>query len=281
MTSTKKAGIPPIVFIIGGILLLGGGYYGYTNFLNKPTTATTAQPATTQQAVGSGLTLSGSTSMVQLNKAFSLGYLQATGNTVFISTDSKGSDGGIAKVLTGELDLAASSRALTPVEAQKLTAVVVAKDYISVVIGINNPFKGSLTKAQVAGIYTGSITNWKQVGGPSAPIHVIVRAQGSGTAKFFKSTVLEGRSFATGSHVTLLPSDETTGMLRQLKTDGIGFATNSQVDNQATVRAVPVTDASLERSLFYVYATNSPKAGAVKSFLDYVVSPAGRQAIGQ
>ena len=78
--------------------------------------------------------------------------------------------------------------------------------------------------------------------------------------------------------------DATTPMLRELGSDGIGYATYDQVKNQQTVRAVAVDGATpafssypYQRQLYYVY--KNPPSEAVKAFLGYVFSPQGQQAV--
>jgi phosphate transport system substrate-binding protein len=188
-------------------------------------------------------------------------------------------------LLAGNVDVAASSRPLTPQEqAQGLEAMPVALDNIAIVVGVNNPFNGGLTSDQLKGIFQGQITNWSQVGGPNSLIRVINRPPVSGTHQMFKEMVLNGEDFGNTSNISTMDRDATTPMLRALGNDGIGYATYAQVEKQQTVRSLPI-DKDLpssatypfSRQLYYVY--KNPPSQAVKDFLGYATSPQGQQAI--
>jgi phosphate transport system substrate-binding protein len=205
------------------------------------------------------------------------------GTNVILSAG--GSDKGITDVTAGTVDLAASSRPLTAQEqGQGLVAVVVARDQVAVVVGKNNPFTGGLTSAQVQGIFTGKIDNWSAVGGAANPLQVVNRPPVSGTHQFFKKIVLNGSEFGTTPNIKTMPQDTTTFLLRELRNNGIGYATFAQVANQQTVRVVAIDGIApgtanypFKRDLLYVY--KNPPNRAVQAFLGYATSPEGRQAM--
>jgi len=300
-TSVKRSGPPPIVFILLLVGLLGGAYWF---FFRKPKVApvvtppgleapqagtnTPAAPAkfALQPSVAAGTTVSidGSTSMVLINEALKAGFMQQYPGTQ-VNTAAVGSDNGIQALLGGSVDVAASSRGLTPQEqAQGLVAVPVTTDRLALVIGNDNPFKRGLSTAQVAQIFQGQLTNWSTLGGPDTTIRVINRPSVSGTHVAFQEIVLGGGQFGTSPNITTLNRDATTPMLQQLGTDGIGYATFSQVADQQTVRVVPIDGVTPEaanypfqRPLYYVYKdANNP---AVQAFLGFALSPQGQQAI--
>jgi len=283
----QRSGPPPILFILGALLLAGGGYWYFVMqkpAANSPTSGTTTGTAPKSVPAGTNIKINGSTSMITINENLKTGFQkQFSGTTVTVS--SGGSDSGIKDLLAGKIELAAISRPLTPQEQSKgLVAVSVATDKIAVVVGKINPFTGSLNNQQVAGIFQGNIKNWSEVGGSPAPIQVVNRPEKSGTNKSFQELVLKGAKFGTTSNITTLPNDETTGLLRALGNNGIGYATYSQVANQQTVRAIPIDGATpdkanypYQRSLFYVY--KNPPNPAAQAFIDYATSPEGQKAI--
>ncbi len=300
-TSVKRSGPPPIVFILLLVGLLGGAYWF---FFRKPKVAPVVTPPgleapqagtntpaasanfALQPSVAAGTTVSidGSTSMVLINEALKAGFMQQYPGTQ-VNTAAVGSDNGIQALLGGSVDVAASSRSLTPQEqAQGLMAVPVTTDRLALVIGNDNPFKRGLSTAQVAQIFEGQLTNWSTLGGPDTTIRVINRPSVSGTHVAFQEIVLAGGQFGTSPNITTLNRDATTPMLQQLGTDGIGYATFSQVADQQTVRVVPIDGVTPEaanypfqRPLYYVYKdANSP---AVQAFLGFALSPQGQQAI--
>jgi phosphate transport system substrate-binding protein len=185
-------------------------------------------------------------------------------------------------LLTGKIDLAASSRPLSPEEqAQGLVAVPITQDQIAIVVGRDNPFQKGLTLNQVQGIFQGKLTNWQKVGGPNATIAVINRPAISGTHQIFKQLALQGQNFGTTPNIQTLERDATTPILRMLGKHGISYATYVQVARQQTARILPVdgnlpgdSPYPLQRQLYYVY--KDPPSPPVKAFLGYATSPKGQ-----
>ncbi|MCA1993606.1 MAG: substrate-binding domain-containing protein, partial [Coleofasciculus sp. S288] len=202
-----------------------------------------------------------------------------------VNATARGTDEGIQSLLAGNADIAAISRPLTSQEqAQGLAAVPITKDAIAIVVGNQNPFRKGLTQAQVEGIFQGQITDWSAVGGQPGTIRVINRPPISGTHQAFQELVLKGENFGTTPNITTLQQDATTPLLRQLGTDGIGYATYAQVADQRTVRTVAVDGLTPEasnypyqRTLYYVY--KQPASSQVQAFLGYVTSSQGQQDI--
>lgn len=262
---TRKSGPPPIVYILLVLILAG---FGYWYFKSK---SSIVPPGTTVR-------IDGSTSMVALNQSLKSKF-ESENPGVKVEIEANGSDKGILALLLGEADIAAVSRPLTTQEtSQRLVAQQIGIDEIAVVVGKDNPFQYGLTSAQLKGIFQGQINNWSAVGGPSTDIRVINRPPISGTHQAFKELVLKGSDFGTTPNVTTLQRDETTGLLRELKVDGIGYASASQVLTQQTVRVVAIDDIKpgqgnypLQRRLYYVHK-DPPSAGA-KAFLDFATSP--------
>jgi phosphate transport system substrate-binding protein len=244
------------------------------------------------------LSMDGSTTMVALMQRLRNAFTQVNPNlpTTYGQPDRfpKGSDQGIAALMNNSVVMAATSRPLKPQEAQAgISVVAIARDAVAVVVGVNNPFKGSLTQDQLQQIYQGKITNWSQVGGANLPLKVINRAVGSGTRDFFQSTVLLDQPFAADSTSFItVPQDETTGIIRLLDKNGISYATVSQVQNQQIARIVPINGISptdktaiqdgrypISRSVYLaIKKQNSP---AVKQFIDLALSPQGQQIVQQ
>lgn len=305
---TVKSGPPPIVYILLILILGAGGWFAYkkglipgggskdpaTPVVNTPVAPSldTSLPNPTQ------IIADGSVSMVQLMVGLKALYTQKYPNIGFSygvpDGTPNGSSKGIEGIDNGIVQVAASSRPLRASEQQSgLQAIPVAKDAVAVVVGVSNPFKGELSLDQLAQIFTGEITNWSEVGGPSAPIKVINRAATGGTHEFFREIVLLGKNFALdGPNFTTMSTDSTTPILQRLGADGISYATASQVKNQSTVRIVPINQSSpvdlvsiqngsypISRSLFLV--TPSKTSQAVKDFIDLALSPEGQQVVSR
>jgi phosphate transport system substrate-binding protein len=288
--------------------IAGGGYWFFSQQKSTVVPATTATPDSSPQTTPPILTLSnlnldtslpnpnilgidGSTAMVALIKALRNDFSQVNPNipTSYGVPDGSptGSNQGLKNLIDGSVAIVATSRPLKAAEAQAGIQLVP----IALVVGINNPFKGNLTKDQVRDIYLGKITNWSQVGGTNQPIRVINRAVTSGTREAFQDIVLLGQGFAPDSpNFITWKQDETTAILRDLGDNGISYATVSQVEKQEIVRIIAIdgvlpTDTNavkagkypINRSLFLgVKKTTSPVS---KQFIEFALSTQGQQIV--
>ena len=238
----------------------------------------------TKVTPGTLIRISSSTTMELLNQALKNGFEQQFPETQVIVNTQK-SDESIELLLKGNIDIAAISRNLTSDEkSQGLTAILMAKDVIVIVIGAQNPFRHGLTQTQVVDIFKGKITNWSILGRSPGAIQVINHPYASSTHRIFEQLILKGEDFSNTSDIITTTQEATTSMVQNLGTDGISYATHSQIANQQTVRAVPIDEYLPEvpkypyrRSLYYVY--QKPSSEAVKTFLGYAISPMGQQII--
>lgn len=213
-----------------------------------------------------------------------------------VTVTGGGSGVGIAALIDGTTDIAQSSRSMKFSEKQKIQQagkqvkeVVIAYDALAVVINPANKVS-QLTRQQLEGIYTGKITNWKQVGGEDMKIIVYSRESSSGTYEFFKEHVLKNKNYM--SSVLSMPA--TGAIIQSVKqTKGaigyVGLAyLNSGVkalkvsfDNKNYV-APSVSTAKnktypIVRPLFYYYEFKNAKK--VKPFVDFVLSQEGQKII--
>ncbi|HAN46478.1 MAG TPA: phosphate ABC transporter substrate-binding protein [Cyanobacteria bacterium UBA8156] len=301
----------------------GGGFFllssspkpdaGGTNSANPsvvapPNNETSSPPATTVKPDGAltGLqatlpntpvvAMDGSVTMVRLVKQMQNSFSQQNPSiaTTYGIPDGRpnGSNKGLQALAEGRVALAATSRPLKADQvAAGLVAIPVARDALAVVVGINNPFKGALTTAQLRGIFNGSITNWNQVGGPNLPIRVLNRANASGTQELFKDVILEGKDFPpNGTNYITWPRDETTPILRELGTNGISYTTVFQARGQSLVRIVPIdgmvptdvaniTNGRYPLSRFLYFAARREVTPNARTFLEFALSPQGQQAV--
>ncbi|GAB4215266.1 MAG: substrate-binding domain-containing protein [Synechococcales cyanobacterium] len=240
------------------------------------------------------LQIDGSVTMVKFVQALRAAYNQQFPNipATYGIPDGQpgGSNRGMEHLINGTVSLAATSRPPNAAEIQAgIQAIPVARDALAIVVGINNPFQGGLTLNQLADIYTGRITNWAQVGGPSQAIKVLNRSPDSGTSDLFRQVVLLGQNFAPdGPNFTTFEQDVTTPILRALGTNGISYTTVAQAANQQTVRIVPIegispTDATAIRDGRYpisrqvFLAVPRQTSPAAKAFIDLALSPQGQQ----
>ena len=127
----------------------------------------------------------GSTSMSKVIESLSEAYGEETG--VEVTYNATGSGAGIEAVLAGRCDIGLASRDLKDEEKEKgLEGTILAYDGIAIIVHPENPVS-DLSIETIAKIYTGEITNWKEVGGNDAEIVLIGREANSGTRDGFES----------------------------------------------------------------------------------------------
>ena len=133
----------------------------------------------------SSILLVGSTSMETYVSALAERYMEIYPD-VAVTAEFTGSGAGIQTILGGAADIGISSRGLNSAEKESgAVENVVALDGIVVCVDSANPVT-NLTKQQLIDIYTGTVTNWFQVGGENFPIVVVGREAGSGTRSAFE-----------------------------------------------------------------------------------------------
>jgi len=298
-SSRKIAGADPVlcrlmrwVVLAGVLLLLLHGLLGCRE--ERAAGAKSARSAT--QAIEN----KGSDTLVNLALAWAEHYMQEHPD-VHISVTGGGSGTGIASLMNGTVDIANASRGMKSEEiraaqANGITPVefLVARDAIAVVANPSNPVKG-LTMQQISDIYTGKITNWRQVGGQDRPIVLLSRESNSGTYVYVLEHVIrmgDPKSKLLFSPDTLLmPSSEGISTeVRQnpnaIGYDGLGYVTPDQkvlavARNAGSPYVVPsvasVNDGSypISRPL-YMYTAGEP-GGQVKTYLDWVLGPGQSQ----
>jgi phosphate transport system substrate-binding protein len=210
---------------------------------------------------------------------------------VTIAVAGGGSGVGVTDALSGAVNIGMSS---SVVAADKQAAgafpTAMAKDAVCVIVNPNNPVR-SLTLQQVKDIYTGRITNWRQIAStaPNASIIVCGRAAGSGTADYMNSAV-----FKSARLVTTMKTYASNGLLRnsvKANNYAIGYVGMAYADT--SVRACKLNGYlptrlnaraaiyPLVRNLFWV-TKGAPKAGSLaKAFIDYSLSTGGQAQVNR
>ncbi len=227
----------------------------------------------------------GSTSMENVIGALGEAYMAENIGVTF-TYNPTGSGSGISAVKEGRCDIGLSSRALKDDEkANGLTETTLALDGIAVIVNPGNAVK-DLSIEQIADIYTGKITNWKDVGGSDAEIVVIGREAGSGTRDGFESVTgtkdsckLRQELTSTGDVITTVSQN----------TAAIGYASLASVSEKVkavTVGSVEAAEANvqngsyvLQRPFVLVTRTGEALSAAAQSFFDYATSEKAAEII--
>ena len=242
-------------------------------------TAALVLGACTAKTESNRIATDGSTSMEKVIGSLGEAYMAENSGVTF-TYNPTGSGSGIAAVAEGRCDIGLSSRALKDEEeAQGLTGTILAYDGIAIIVNPENPV-ADLSLEQIAAIYTGTVTNWSEVGGNDAQIVLIGREAGSGTRDGFESITKTEDMCAYRQELT--STGDVIATVAQ-NPDAIGYASLASVKD--TVKAVsvggvtPSEDAVKDGSYViqrpFVLVTKSGEAlsEAAQAFYDYITSP--------
>ncbi len=220
----------------------------------------------------------GSTSMEEVIGALGEAFMEQNDGIKF-TYNPTGSSSGISAVQEGRCDIGLSSRALKDEEKSAgLKETVLAYDGIAIIVHPDNPV-ADLTLEQIAAIYTGSITNWSEVGGNDAAIVVIGREAGSGTRDGFES--ITGTKDACKLRQELTSTGDVITAVSQ-NADAIGYASLASV--KSSVKAISVggvapsestvKDGSyvVQRPFVLVTKADAKLSEAAQKFFDFATS---------
>ena len=246
--------------------------------------------------------IKGSDTMVNLGQAWAEKYME-TNPGDFVAVTGGGSGTGLSSLISGTCDIAMSSRNIKAKEiaiAQKKginpVEIKVGLDGLAVVVNPSNTVN-KLTLDQLAGIFSGKITNWKELGGRDARIVVLSREVNSGTHVYFKEHVLRKNDAASQEEFApsalMLSSsqaiaDEVAGNPDAIGYYGMGYISKKQMPvaiakDASSEYVEPVIENVLNgkypisRPLF-LYTNGSPEA-LVKKFIDYSLSAEGQEIV--
>lgn len=227
---------------------------------------------------GGTVSTDGSTSMEKVIGALGESFMEANSGTTF-TYNPTGSGSGIQAVSEGRCDIGLSSRALKDDEkASGLKETIVALDGIAIIVNPQNPVK-DLTLEQIAKIYTGEITNWKDVGGEDAEIVLIGREAGSGTRDGFES-ITETKDACQYRQELTSTGDVITTVSQN--PNAIGYASLAAIKDSVkalTVNGVAPTEATVkdgtylvQRPFVLVTKEGAALSDTAQKFFDFAIS---------
>jgi len=247
---------------------------------------------------GKTITIKGSDTLLILGQRWAEVYMSQNPGVV-IQVTGGGSGVGIAALINGSTDICEASRPIKPSEIDKLkerfnttgVEIPVARDGLAVYLNEENKIS-ELTLDQLKGIYTGKITNWKELGGEDAKIVLYGRENSSGTYVYFKDNVLIGADFA--SQTQTLPG--TAAIVNAVAKDkyGIGYGGAAyakgvrycKVKKDAQTPGYEPTLENIKNGKYpisrylYWYVRNKP-TGEIKKLVDFVLSEQGQQIVSK
>ena len=233
----------------------------------------------TTAALSGTVSTDGSTSMEKVINSLGESFMAANKDVKF-TYNPTGSGSGIQAVTEGRCDIGLSSRALKDDEkASGLVETVLAYDGIAIVVSPENPVS-DLDVDTIAKIYTGEITNWKDVSGDDAEIVLIGREAGSGTRDGFES--ITGTKDACAYRQELTSTGDVINTVSQ-NPNAIGYASLSAVGESVkalTVGGVKASEATVkdgsyvvQRPFVLVTKEGTELSPAAQAFFDYAISP--------
>jgi len=244
----------------------------------------------------------GSDTMVNLGQAWAEKYMEENPGE-FVAVTGGGSGTGFSSLISGTCDIAMASRSIKGKEISLAnqkginpTEIKVALDGLAVVVNPANPVS-KLTLDQLAGIFTGTISNWKDVGGKDEKIVILSREINSGTHVYFKEHVLrkgnaDGKEEFAQSALLLSSSqaiaDEVAGNASAIGYYGMGYISAKQkaiaVAKDASSEYITPTIENvvdgkypISRPLF-TYVNGAPQ-GLVKKFIDFALYKEGQDIV--
>lgn len=243
---------------------------------------TTSLTTGCSRSSGAGIILAGSTSVQPFAEALAEAFMRKNPE-IIIDVQGGGSSSGVMSAQTNTADIGMSSRNLKGDE-KKLWFVEIARDGLAVIVNPKNPV-GNLTLKQVSDIYSGVISNWSQLGGKNAEIHVITREEGSGTRSAFETLVMGKIQINPRAIV-----QDSNGTVRQLVGDdaaAIGYISLGLVNEKVkameldSVKATHenVVNGSYGLSRPFLFITSAEPTGKTKLFIDFVLSPEGKKLL--
>ncbi len=249
-----------------------------------------------QQPEGQGqtgsITISGSTSVQPLAEELVKKFKEKNPNAT-IDIQGGGSGVGIKSAMDGVADIGMSSRDLKE-EEKSLKEYKIAIDGIAVIL---NPANGveDLSMDQIKKIYTGEITDWKEVGGKAGKITIVTREEGSGTRGAFieltKLEVTEGDNKVDKTAASAITQGSTGAVMTTVSSDpnAIGYASFGSAKDKTDVKLIKVDgqvcteeniySGSYKISRPFLMLTKTDATGLAKEFLDFILSPEGQDLV--
>ncbi len=268
-----------IALLLAAVLTLALVACGSKNDTNTNDNSNDTNNDNAPAAVTGTVATDGSTSMEKVIGALSESFMANNADTT-VTYNPTGSGAGITAVQEGTCDIGLSSRALKDEEkAAGLKETILAYDGIAIIVHPDNPVS-DLTIEQIAQLYTGEITNWKDVGGNDAEVVLIGREAASGTRDGFES--ITGTEEKCQYRQELTSTGDVITAVSQ-NPDAIGYASLASIKDSVkalnvdgvTPSEATVKDGSYKVQRPFVLVTVEGKAltPVAQAFFDYATSP--------
>lgn len=249
--------------------------------------AETKEPAA--NGIGGSITVNGSTSVQPLAEELAKAFKEKNPDAT-IDIQGGGSGVGIKSAADGVADIGMSSRDLKP-EEKSLKEFKIAVDGIAVIVNPTNEIQG-LSMEQILKIYTGEITDWKEVGGKEGKITVVTREEGSGTrGAFIELTKVESKSEGDRTVASAITQGSTGAVITTVAGDpnAIGYASFGSAKENTDIKLISVDGKTCTEENIYageykisrpfLMLTQAEPTGLAKAFLDFILSEEGQTVV--
>ena len=266
------------------LTLCAGLFAGCSNSDSGTPSAEPTQTSSEPAKLSGNVATDGSTSMEKIIGSLGEAFTEMNPDVNF-TYNPTGSSTGIQAAIDGTCDIGLSSRALKDEEKATLTETIVALDGIAIIVNPANPVS-DLSVEQIAQIYTGEITNWKDVGGDDLEISRIGREAGSGTRDGFE-TITDTKEACKYNQELASTGDVITTVAGN--PNAIGYASLSAVKDSVKALTVggvapseeTVLDGTYTIQRPFVLATRTGEAlsEAAQAFFDFATSADANEII--
>ena len=257
------------------------------------------------------IVLAGSESMHTMAEIAASDYLTTQGD-YRVEISGGGSETGLLQLITNKVHAALSSRELLEVEKENLDRIgswekqILAFDGLAIIVNKKNTIK-KITLQQITDIFSGKVTNFKQIGGPDLAVKPVVRNEKSGTFAYFmeyafrqrilgNAAYAENLALTLGNNVSIAANNEELISMVTENSSAISFigmgAASTDADSELKVlsfaldaaqpfveptpKSVYDREYKLSRPLYLVYLTNNSR---VSDFVSYLMSERGQNRI--
>lgn len=228
------------------------------------------------------ITIAGSTSVMPFTEKLAEHFMIDSKDTT-IDVQGGGSTAGVQATINRTVDIGMSSRELKDDE-KVLNRIVICYDGIAVVVHKDNPVT-ALTLDQIRGIFSGKISNWRQVGWVNRKIDAVSREEGSGTRGAFEELVMKGKEIDDATMV-----QDSNGSVKEVvatDTYAIGYISMGLVDEKVktvSINGIRPSLATIRSGKYrivrpFLYLTNGEPNKRARRFVTYVLSRDGQRIL--
>ncbi len=241
---------------------------------------------------GMTIRIKGSDTMLLLVRRWNAEFMKKNPE-ISVYVEGGGSRTGIRALIEGTIDIASVSRPWQSDEIRELVerqgslgiSILSARDALSVYLHPDNPIR-NLSSKQIKGIFSGHITNWREVGGLNEHIVVLNRNTNSGTYLFFAEHILLGETYSPEAITLQTTSAITDFVAAHRNAIGYGGMSYGKKIYHCKIDGVEPTPQNVRNGKYpiarylYLYTTRPPQ-GLIKKYIDWVLGPEGQKIVAE